>query len=238
MRWTSVIRTAAGLMGALACVAPSAPAAVETLTGEELLGTPVITESDCVATGPSSFTYSVSGLAFGPYPGVFSETGTVTLDGQGPAIPTSFFASFTITPSPDDPMPTFREVSGTKEIGDPTAGEAACGLDPLGLEEDRFVLFVTHRYEAQIRTTDGTTCTDRGVGSIQMLLFREGPLESSEFREDFTSDATSGEATCPGGGGDDDDQGEDDDDQGEDDDDQGEDDDDQGEDEGLPGGPL
>jgi hypothetical protein len=154
-------------------------------------------------------------VAAGPYPGVFEETGTVALDGQGPAIPTSFFASFTIEPSPDA---TFQEVSGTKTIGD--AAVAVCGL---GVEGNLFTLDVSHRYVAQITMKDGTTCTDRGVGSINMHSFTEGDLESHEFREDFASDATSGQASCPGGGGDDDDQGEDDDDQGEDDDDQGED---------------
>jgi hypothetical protein len=93
-----------------------------TLTGEFFSGAPVqITSVSCNPAGTSSFTYSTAGLAFGPYPGMFTEMGTITIgplsgpqaaDGFlfGPV--TSVQAFFTI----DSPV---GQVTGTKELTTP-----------------------------------------------------------------------------------------------------------------------
>jgi hypothetical protein len=66
---------------------------------------------------------------------------------------------------------------------------------------------VTHRYSAVIETAGGETCSDEGIGSIQMLLAGTPEGTLAEFREDFTS--TLGQAVC---GDDEDDEDDDDDD--------------------------
>ena len=197
-----------GTLAACGVAVMSAGAAVAqpTLTGEELFGTPRITSASCTPTGPSSFTYTVSGEALGPYPGRFTEVGRVQTLGFPGAPVSSFRAAFTITPDPLDPNPTFRRIVGAKVLGD--VGEADCAsVDATG---ERFSLFVTHRYGAVIERTDGSTCFDRGIGSIQMLIL-DGPEPIAEFREDFFSDFTftTGQADC---GGHDEDEDDDDDD--------------------------
>lgn len=197
-------------MCTIAVVSAKAAVIQPTLTGEELFGTPIITSANCTPDGPSSFTYTVSGMALGPYPGEFTEVGRVETLGFPRAPVLSFQAAFTITPDPLDPNATFRRIVGAKTIGDPTAGEADCAsVDVTG---ERFSLFVSHRYTAVIERPDGSTCSDRGVGAIQMLIL-DGPEPIAEFREDFFSDFTftTGQADCGGSGEDDDDDDDDDD---------------------------
>jgi hypothetical protein len=57
-----------------------------TLTGETLTGTTTTAETrgDCRTDDNVSLTYTVSGTATGPYPGTFSETGTLRLLFFGP----------------------------------------------------------------------------------------------------------------------------------------------------------
>ena len=51
------------------------------LTGEFLLSDGVAFDvtATCSATGTSTISYAASGAAFGPYPGTFTEVGTVTI---------------------------------------------------------------------------------------------------------------------------------------------------------------
>jgi hypothetical protein len=61
-----------------ALLAPAAASALPpTLTREFFGGTPTVTAT-CAASGSMIF-YSVSGVAVGPYPGTFTESGTATI---------------------------------------------------------------------------------------------------------------------------------------------------------------
>jgi hypothetical protein len=192
-------------IAACAVAAVSARAAVEqpTLTGEEFVGTPRITSANCTVTGPSTFAYTVTGIATGPYPGRFTEFGTVETLERTRSVVSRFRAVFAITPDPAEPNPTFERVVGAKTLLAPLSGEADCDSQAPG-DVDRFSLLVTHRYSAVIETAEGETCSDEGIGSIQMLLAGTPEGALAEFREDFTS--TLSQAAC----GDDDDDDEDD----------------------------
>ena len=124
---------------AFAVLAPAAQAQTvpESLMGEALLaggenpgGTGSFDVSPCNADG--SFSFSAFGVAVGPYPGTFTETGTVTPlatplpDGTNLA---AFEASFTI----DSPS-TGTTITGTKTmrvVMEPEGrNEAACVNSP------------------------------------------------------------------------------------------------------------
>src|SRR5919108_5112050 len=73
---------------------PAAHAQVQppTLTFETLTGTTnTVTSANCNPEGTSTFSYSTSGVAAGPYNGTFTETGTVTV-GPQPIPPGTFSA--------------------------------------------------------------------------------------------------------------------------------------------------
>ena len=97
------------------------------LTGEFFLGAPTVTAT-CNPTGTSTISYSVSGTAFGPYPGTFTETGTATIgpniagqfvNGLEAGFLTSFDAFFTI----DSPT---GQVTGTKQLELPSTVFGFC----------------------------------------------------------------------------------------------------------------
>jgi len=115
-RRTVAVIAAAGLAAVLAAAASATTP--PTLTGEFLLGAPVVSAT-CSPTGVSTLSYSVSGnVAAGPYPGTFTETGIATINPLtaqmftngfewGPV--TSFDVFFTI----DSPT---GQVTGTKQL--------------------------------------------------------------------------------------------------------------------------
>lgn len=73
----------AAVIASLAVVTTASADTAPPLTGEFLVGSPVDITATCSATGASTISYSVSGVAVGPYPGTFTEVGTVTI-GQTP----------------------------------------------------------------------------------------------------------------------------------------------------------
>jgi hypothetical protein len=102
----------APITGSAQTIAPS-------LTGEQFVGTVTVMSPNCTP-GSASFTYVATGTASGPYPGTFTETGSVTM---GPQVGTStagnptyiiesWTANFTIT----SPVGT---VTGTKSLPAP-----------------------------------------------------------------------------------------------------------------------
>jgi hypothetical protein len=103
----------------LALVAPTL-ASAQSMTGEELFGLGTFNAqsgSTCNADGTGTLNFSASGSAFGPYPGTFTETGTLTFGprpgaGQLNTI-TSYSAQFDISGANGT-------VTGTKHIGNVT----------------------------------------------------------------------------------------------------------------------
>jgi hypothetical protein len=172
-----------------------------TLTGEFLssLTAASITSGNCDPAGNSSSTFEISGVAAGPYPGTFTETGSVTIGPQieefvpgqfrGPI--TVFQAHFLITSA-------VGTVEGDKTLVlDSPANVGVCiGLS--GVLQAEQVIASDLTYTATITTTDGTF-TDRGSTFANFNAYQPPPPTNTqaEFREGFTSDLLTPE---PGGG--------------------------------------
>ena len=100
----------------------------------------------CGATSPSWWTYSASGVATGPYPGSFTESGTVYIDapGTGATGPVlSLHADFTISSGS-------TVVTGTKDMQVSASNAGSC----LAASDQYDALFVSAAsYHATIRST-------------------------------------------------------------------------------------
>lgn len=185
-----------------------------TLTGEHFEGVPDVT-TDCHPDGTSTVTFSVSGVAVGPYPGTYTEVGKATIGpqtlspegGSSTGTLVTFDAVFTI----DSPAGT---VTGTKAIAlpltDPGTQVAIGECNTFqNVELTAAIDRYTARYDAQISTAGGDFA-DRGlvplVAVVRVLVF-EDPIRITfdSFIEDFASDLTATEPlTSPGqstGGG-------------------------------------
>ena len=122
----------------------------------------------CNAEAGETFTmtYSASGVATGPYPGTFRETGTVTATltagagGFAQGVVTTWTASFTID-SPAAPSGP-ATVTGTKTL---KLWSSALCTDPfLGFAFDQEVAQATLSYDATLKTASGRF-RDRGEAS-------------------------------------------------------------------------
>jgi hypothetical protein len=153
------------LLGALvvaSCVVmPSAASAAPSLTGEQLYGVSTISNyssSSCplVSDGAASYGFTISGTAAGPYPGTFTESGSVTVDGYsglGFLSTYSFHATFTINSPAGD-------VQGTKSgSGTPSQNAfLACGTETNSGRVDVSSLWTGPvPYTATISSPTGTT---------------------------------------------------------------------------------
>ena len=145
----------------------------------------------CDPTGTSSASFAVSGTATGPYPGTYTETGTITwgpqTNGGGTGSITSFQAQFTIT-SPNG------TVTGSKTLeSNPTSGVAICinqgGQVSLGDSVNYTATISTLTGDAidegtayasfnlcRDETPDPQTCGTIGSGRIYSAVF-----ESQDF---------------------------------------------------------
>lgn len=189
-------------VAALFASAAAAQVLPPTLSGEHFVGVPDVT-TNCNPEGSSTVTFSVSGVATGPYPGTFTEVGSATIGpqtlspGGGQSIGTllTFDAVFTI-------QSTVGDVTGTKTLAFPVTNpaiEVAIGqcntFQNVELEDviDRF----TVRYEAHISTPQGDFA-DRGlvpVVAVQRVRVLEDPIRITfdSFIEDFASELTTPE---------------------------------------------
>lgn len=175
-----------------------------TLSGEEFFGTPPINlTGNCDVNGTSTLSFSVSGVAAGPYPGTFTEVGTATVGPQtvdlvgGNALGTllTFDAVFTIHSPVGD-------VTGTKTLTaiDPAGSVGTCAT--LFDAEIRFLVARSVRYEAEISTSGGEFA-DRG--SVPLVTVQRDRFVSSnqvyfqDFYENFLSDLTATEPLTSAG---------------------------------------
>src|SRR5215210_3016517 len=217
----AVAATVFALAAGIAHAAGDEDGVVAPLTGENLAatelggdGTSTVTGT-CNLLGPSTFTFTVTGVATGPYAGTLTESGTVTID-NALATTTAFDASFTID-SPTGTVTGTKTLSGTAPAPLGLCGTAAFptgGADSLHVEG-------TVDYSATIATPTGTA-TDSGESFVNLqdaqVRGRVG-FNGFAFLETFAS--TSVAPVC-----DDDEDGDDQGDQGNQDcDDQGEDED-------------
>ena len=162
----------AGCLAAAVCAVCGVPevadaAAPSTLTGEEFLKLGGPTNVVCRTTGP--YSYTVSGMATGPYPGTFTETGSgkvVPPAGAGGHMTLS--ASFTIH-------------SGSVVITGSKSGGDGIGCQSVFGETGGRVFGLS--YQATIKTATGTY-SDQGSSDASPIS--TGP-SGTTLRETFSS---------------------------------------------------
>jgi hypothetical protein len=149
-----------------ATVAPASGAPQPSLAGEVMLagansGAPGSTAFAvtlwCGGTAPSHWTYSASGVASGPYPGTFTENGTVYVDATGlgePGTVLSIHADFTIASGT-------TIVTGSKDLKVVATNTGSCSAGASSYDA-KFVTAAT--YSATIDTASGSF-TDAGSAS-------------------------------------------------------------------------
>ena len=203
--FAAVLFTFATLMSPAIAAPPPAPptlgagpnfAMYETLNGEiEHL------EGLCQPAG-TTFQFSAAGIATGPYPGTFTETGTVTF---GPASGTDLFNASVVAFESSFRIDSVLEgsqveITGTKRlafVGTGHCADVAVG-DPFLSSR---IAIVQATYEARIKTHRGVYF-DRGGSAVSLSEFYE-PEDPSvgqrSFSELFIS-AIGPEAAKPGEG--------------------------------------
>jgi hypothetical protein len=164
---------------------------VTPLTGETLItsgaGDPGTSQATgtCDPLGTSTFTFEVTGVAVGPYPGTFVERGTFTLGPAGFPLE-AFEAEFTIT-SPAG------IVTGTKTLQDVVVTHSGvCGEFAVpGTEPEAFFFQVPVRYTASITTPSGSG-TDSGNSFVTYSETQlRGPgVEGNGFAFDESFEST------------------------------------------------
>lgn len=123
---------------------PPGPLTGELLSAAAYLGHEVETDAECQADGSGVFTFSVEGVATGPYPGTFTESGTIVILSDGT------IDSVAVTFEIDSPLAT---ITGTKTVRPFGPFGAHCSDGPAG----DFVYGVLRAfYTAHIRTAAGT----------------------------------------------------------------------------------
>jgi hypothetical protein len=190
------------LVGLLAKPAHTQTTAPPTLTGEQLVafshGQVTSTAVNCTQDSQreGTITYTATGEATGPYPGTFTESGTISTTkeaGDEFAQVTSFSAEFEIV---DDAGTT--RVSGTKSLSEDSTARAECIEDDTFETSNGTIITFDLReveatdlvYEATIETPSGTF-TDRGTSDLYVAHFviTDPPEQSGDqlFDESFTS---------------------------------------------------
>jgi hypothetical protein len=167
----------AGTSGPPAGTNPS-PAS-ETLNGDSTTtGAPFSSTISCQSPTSGTLEYTISGLALGPYPGTFTETGTVTIN-EGAV--SAFSASFTVSSGA-------TTLTGTKSGPGALAGAGQCVENssdfPAGTN-----FFVATSFEGTYDVTiTGPSGTNRFSGSTQNSLnFTSGTFPSGGSQEVFES---------------------------------------------------
>lgn len=211
----------AALLCMLTLAALPAAANGQSLTGEKLSGnsftrpSPVfeVTSKTCNLEGDSTISYRSEGTAVGPYPGTYTETGTVTIGpheflGPGPTGTsgpvTAFTAEFEIV-SGD------TTITGTKTGGSPVHEFANRGLCFV-FEEDTptfhtkietYAFVTSGTYEARIESSDGCRIeegTTQLNGTDQTVDSDTKPSTGTPIHNDllgfFESFATTSEREC------------------------------------------
>jgi hypothetical protein len=186
---TAIVGVAVALpangVGAVAFAQPAPPTLTEEFFHQDR---PTVTSGDCT-TASLNFSYSATGTASGPYPGTFTESGSMTS--------TQLAASFTI----DSPV---GRVTGTKSgqagvgcaLVPPCSGAAAC--ENFGASFNTVPFFPTgfsgsDTYQATITTANGAF-SDNGLFSAR-FYHGDTPNPLDGFDETFQSAL---EAPVPG----------------------------------------
>lgn len=199
------------------------PSTVAPLTGETLLaqevgeagGSSTVT-GRCETEGESTFHFTVTGTAAGPfYPGTFTESGTIVLGPPGVNQATSFESTFTIN-SPGGTVTGSKSLVGFESTSLGLCNAVSLPGDPEPADQiTRFEATVS--YVATITGTPSGSGMDSGTSRVNFQDFqvRGGISNGFSFLETFVSTSNPDPGECEDD--DNDDQGDDDcDDQGED----------------------
>jgi hypothetical protein len=156
------------------------------LTGEFLYSVDATTgTATCNADGSGTITFQSTGTAFGPYPGTFSESGTVTIGSAPGGTPApgvespviGFSATFVIESGS-------TRITGAKSFAStgPVLPGAQCSASVVGLSYAR----TNVRYVAKIQLGH-PRFVDFGNGQVTVSFPQSGGPESSFMDEDFVS---------------------------------------------------
>jgi hypothetical protein len=183
----------------------AAQAQAVSLTGETLTSLPPASaEGTCArsatdtgpSTGTSTYTYEISGVAAGPYPGTFTETGSFTigpideefLPGQFRGDLLSFEAEFTITGANGT-------VEGTKTLATGFNVGVCQHFGFIGQPDQSAGQTAAHAltYTATITLPDGSQYTDTGTSRATFNYCTSsglgcGTSSSNQFTESFVSE--------------------------------------------------
>ena len=156
----------------------AAPTLPPTLQGETFTGsasqTPATTcRLELDNSGDATFT--ASGVATGPYPGTFTETGSYSfgpvVNPNGFGVVTSFHSTFTITSATGS-------VSGTKDLVGPAPGSiSTCAVFA-------YLLTTPLDYDATVTTGSGTF-RDSGTATASTATGTPFEVDAQAFVEDF-----------------------------------------------------
>jgi hypothetical protein len=149
----------------------------EVLNGDSTVGGgPFSSTITCATSANGTLQYTISGLALGPYPGTFTESGTLTITA---GVVTAFSASFTVTSGT-------TSLTGTKTGPSGTGGAGQCIENtpdfPAGTD-----FFVASGFGATYdMTIQGPAGTNRFTGSVQdSFNFTSGTFPSGGSQEVF-----------------------------------------------------
>jgi hypothetical protein len=203
----SVLAMTCALLAGIAVTGAVAQAAQPSLEGEVLLAGPdsgMPTDTSmfevtlrCGGTAPSWWTYSASGVATGPYPGTFTETGTVYIDadGLGASAPVlTLHAEFAIQSGS-------TLVTGTRELKMVSSNNGSC-LSLADRYDSSFTATTT--YDATIQTSSASYA-DSGTATIDTRRSERFNLDThtslggtSRYRSEF--DSAGGTTPTPSSG--------------------------------------
>jgi hypothetical protein len=190
----SVLTLGATLLIAGVMVAPAVAATPSTLTGEQLTGETTITNPGATCTPSNTmdgashtFSYTATGVATGPYPGTFTESGTVTFSNTFPdsnGDPAGPISSWNVSFRINSPA---GQIVGSKSISRTPGSTGICGdiTSPTFSKFERFA-DGTLNYGALIRI-GAHAYVDYGTSQDNAGYFQVPSFTFDQFSESFAS---------------------------------------------------
>lgn len=146
-----------------------------------------VTNLNCTQGGVAGFDFETSGTAAGPYPGSYTESGSVTFRNAPGGVILSFDSQFTITSGS-------TVITGTKQLAPAQPPQGANNLGSCqtlqngNLTNTVINMVVAAQYMAAIPTADGTvteTGTSRVFGQVFESTSAAGTNGSYSFNETY-----------------------------------------------------